>query len=301
MNKILSIIASILLVVYIISFFKMETNFLVKEDSIQEEQSEPLIKESKTIKVFKNDEYIDIYFEEYIIGVVAGEMPALYSEEALKAQAIASRTYAYNYLDKTIKATKDNQVYNSLEEMKNKWKENFDDFYNRIKQAVEETKGLIMTYNNKPIKAYFYSESNGYTERCENVFSETLDYYDIVESKWDGTNPKTVEITKEDFCNKLEITCDEIKIEDIEYDDSKRVSSIKINDKIFKGTEIRKLLNLRSTDFKIEINDTVSITTKGYGHGVGMSQHGANEMAKLGYRYDEILKYYYKNIEITKI
>ena len=288
MNKILSIISLVLLVSYVvISFSKKETNFLVEE--------------SPTIKVLKNNEYLDIDFEEYIVGVVAGEMPALFELEALKAQAVASRTYAYNYLDTEIKATKDNQVYITVDEMKKKWQENFDDYYNKIKEAVTSTKNQIITYQDKPIKAYYYSESNGYTEKCQNVFNEQLDYYDIVESIWDGQKETTISISKEDFCNKLTIDCSTITINNIEYDDSKRVSKITINNKEYKGTEIRKILNLRSTDFKIDIQDEINITTKGYGHGVGMSQHGANEMAKLGFKYDEILKYYYKNTEISNI
>lgn len=291
MKRIIGGIALILGAFYVISFFKKETNFLDEKKEIDQQH----------IKVYKNNEYLDLDFEEYLIGVVAGEMPVSFEKEALKAQAVAARTYAYNYLDTEIKATKDNQVYLNSEELKNKWKEKFDENYSKIKEAVEDTKGEIMTYQDKPIKAFFYSESNGYTEKCENVFKEKLDYYDVVESNWEQTNPVTITMSKDEFCQKLDITCDNFTIDNINYDESKRVSSININNKTFKGTEIRKLLNLRSTDFLIEINDIVSITTKGYGHGVGMSQRGANAMALLGYKYDEILKYYYKNIEISDI
>ena len=288
MNKILVGISILLVVIYIISFHKKETNFLVENYSPE-------------ITVSKNNQQLELDLEEYIVGVVAGEMPALYQEEALKAQAIASRTYAYNYLDKTIKATKDNQVYLTIDEMKDKWQDDFDKYYLKIKNIVYETKGIIMTYQGEPIKAYYYSESNGYTETSQNVFNEQLDYYDIVKSPQDGIKITTIEISKEDFCSKLNLKNEDIKITDITYDESNRVSSITINNQLFKGTEIRKLLDLRSTDFQIDINDTVSIKTKGYGHGVGMSQHGANEMAKNGSTYEEILKHYYKNIEISTI
>ena len=111
----------------------------------------------------------------------------------------------------------------------------------------------------------------------------------------------TTTFSKEEFCEKLDIDCSNITIENIVRSSTNRVNFITINDEEFKGTEIRSLLNLRSTDFDINITDEVTITTKGYGHGVGMSQYGANEMAKEGYTYEEILKYYYKDIDIVKI
>ena len=107
--------------------------------------------------------------------------------------------------------------------------------------------------------------------------------------------------TKEEFCKKLDISCNDIIINNIKRSETNRVNEITINNKTFKGTEVRSILNLRSTDFNIEINESIKITTKGYGHGVGMSQYGANEMAKNGSTYEEILKHYYNNIEISKI
>ena len=148
--------------------------------------------------------------------------------------------------------------------------------------------------------------SNGYTENCELVFSQDLPYLNSVSSEWDNeslTNYSfTKTISKQDFCSSLEISCDNIEIKDIVRSDSNRILSITINEKTLKGTEVRTKLGLRSTDFTIEItNDTVNITTKGYGHGVGMSQYGANGMAKAGYTYEQILKHYYQNTEISKL
>jgi stage II sporulation protein D len=256
------------------------------------------------INVDTTDKLLTVSLEEYIIGVVAGEMPALFHEEALKAQSIASRTYLINHLqtNETISNTTNDQVYLTQEDMKEKWKDDYNKYYNKIKEAVTATKDLIMYYNDEPIKAFYFSKSNGYTASSISVFNEEYDYLTIVESPYDQDNSNTVEISKKEFCNKLNITCNQISINNITKDKSNRVSNITINNKEYKGTQIRKLLSLRSTDFTFNIKEnTIEITTKGYGHGVGMSQHGANNMAKLGYTYEEILKYYYHDIKIDNI
>ena len=256
------------------------------------------------INVEITDKLLTIDIEEYIIGVVAGEMPALFQDEALKAQAVASRTYLISHLqnNNSITNTTDDQVYLTKEEMKVKWGEDYNKYYEKIKKAVQETKNLIMYYQNEPIKAYYFSTSNGYTASSISVFNEQKEYLTSVESPFDKDNSHTIEISKQEFCNKLNIQCNKISITNIKKDNSNRISQITINNQEYKGTQIRKLLSLRSTDFTINIKDTtIEITTKGYGHGVGMSQYGANNMAKLGYTYKEILKYYYQDIKIDSI
>lgn len=255
-----------------------------------------------TVKTKENT--INIELEEYIIGVVAGEMPALFELEALKAQAIASRTYLINHLqnNKTITDTIDDQVYINKEDMQIKWQDKYDEYYNKISKAVNLTKGLIMYYKNEPIKAYYFSRSNGYTESSLNVFNEQKEYLNIVESPFDEDNSHTMTISKTELCEKLNISCNSISINNIIKDKSNRISKITINNKEFTGIEIRQKLSLRSTDFTFNVLDNnIEIITKGYGHGVGMSQYGANSMAKEGYTYEEILKYYYQNIKIDSI
>lgn len=291
MNKKLLIVVIILIPITIISFFHKETNFIMPQNNIN-------------VSVELDKETISIPLEEYVIGVVGGEMPASFELDALKAQAIASRTYVINHLEKydTISNTINDQVYLTEEELKEKWKDKYEYYYNKIKEAVDSTENMIMTYDNKPIKAYYYSKSNGYTESSFNVFNEVNNYLIVTPSPWEKNIIDTKTITKEEFCNKLSISCKEITINNIKKDESNRIETIMINNKTYKGTQVRKLLNLKSTDFEIEIqNNKLEITTKGYGHGVGMSQYGANEMAKLGYSYDDILKYYYKNTEINNI
>ena len=296
-NRNLIIAVIFLSVIAILSSFdKKETVFLNEEKTV-------------TIKNNETKEEKNLELEEYIIGVVAGEMPASFEIEALKAQAIAARSYAMNKIN-TSNETYDlvtdvtNQVYITTDEMKNKWQSEYDYYYEKIKKAVLETQGLVMKYNDEIISAYYFAMSNGSTEDVSLVFGESKEYLQSVDSSWDeNVKNFTVEtnITKEEFCKKLDISCDDIIIKDIKRSETNRVNEITINNKKFKGTEVRSLLNLRSTDFDIEINESIKITTKGYGHGVGMSQYGANEMAKNGSTYEEILKHYYNNIEISKI
>ena len=296
-NRNLVIAVIILTIIAILSSFdKKETVFLNEEKKV-------------TIKNNETTEEKELELEEYIIGVVAGEMPASFEVEALKAQAIAARSYAMNKVNsskKTYDLVTDvsNQVYITQDEMKEKWQSEYDYYYNKIKDAVLETKGLVMKYNDEIISAYYFAMSNGSTEDVSLVFGESKDYLQSVDSSWDeNVKNFTVEtnITKEEFCKKLDISCNDIIINNIKRSETNRVNEITINNKTFKGTEVRSILNLRSTDFNIEINESIKITTKGYGHGVGMSQYGANEMAKNGSTYEEILKHYYNNIEISKI
>lgn len=306
MNKKLAYLLLILLPITVISFFLKETNFIMPENkhAVDNTNNQEKI---KTLTVSLSDKKETISLEEYVIGVVAGEMPALFDLEALKAQAIASRTYVINHLENhaQISSTISDQVYLTKEEMQEKWKDKYDEYYSKINQAVQETKGQIMYYKNAPIKAYYYSMSNGYTESSLNVFNEQNDYLNVVISPYDADNSHTEILAKETFCEKLEITCEKISIKNVQKDDSNRISSITINEKQFTGIQIRKKLSLRSTDFEISENqenpNDLKIITKGYGHGVGMSQHGANNMAKLGFTYEEILKYYYQNIEIDEL
>lgn len=251
-----------------------------------------------------------IPLEKYLIGVLAGEMPVSYDIEALKAQAVAARTYTINKMEQNknneydLVDTTNDQVYIDDEDLKNKWKENYKENIKKIKQAVKETNGEYLTYNDKPIHAFFFSTSSGSTENCKDVFGENLPYLVSVSSTWDETSPSydgELILTKQEFCEKLQIECNNIDI-NIERNETNSINKIKINQKEIKGTDFRFKLGLKSTNLEIEEqNDNIIIKTKGYGHGVGMSQYGAKEMANNGYKYDEILKYYYQGVELKKI
>ena len=251
----------------------------------------------------------NVKLENYVIGVVAAEMPATFSIEALKAQAVASRTFIYEkILNSGVSydnVTKDQgQAYITVDEMKSKWKDDFDIYFNKIKQAVNDTKGEIIVYNNEPIKAYYFSSSNGKTEDSTFVFGDK-EYLKPVDSSFDSSSKEYKSekyISKMDFKNKLGINDDAIIINNIEKNETNHISNITINNQNFSGIDIRKKLDLRSTDFNIEDEgDNIKITTRGYGHGVGMSQYGANYLASCGKSYIEIIKYYYTNVDIKKI
>ena len=304
-NKILLTVVFILTAILLIVSLSIKK---VTEPIVVEEGKEPII-----IRLLdeSTNEITNINLEDYIIGVVAAEMPASFELEALKAQAVAARTFAM-YKKETrnldydlIKGVKD-QAYKDNKTLLAQWKVNFFTNYLKIRQAVEETQGQVLTYNGEVINAFYFSMSNGYTENCELVFAQDLPYLNSVSSKWDNESLNnysyTINFSKEDFCSSLGITCDSVEIQDITKSDSNRVLTITINNQTFKGTEMRSKLGLRSTDFDIVMNESgIMITTRGYGHGVGMSQYGANGMAKEGYSYEEIVKYYYQNTEITNL
>lgn len=298
-NKILLLIVVVLSVIAI-SGSKKETTYFnnAKKEEVKEE-----IK--LALKDTLTGEIKNIELEDYIVGVVAGEMPASFNEEALKAQAIASRTYAM-YKMKNSNGTYDlvtdktNQVYITEDKMKSLWQENFDYYFEKIKKAVYDTKDLIMTYNGDVILSLYFARSNGKTEDAIAVFGSNQEYLKSVESPEENLTSE-VTISKDKFCNKLNISCDAINISNVLKSSSGRINSLNINGKTFKGTEIRTLFDLKSTDFDISIGSEIKFVTKGYGHGVGMSQYGANKLAQNGKNYEEILKHYYQNINIEKI
>ena len=300
-NKILFLVVVVLSFVAIGSF-KKETTFF--DNNIKEEIPKKEIK--LTIKDSKTGIISNISLEEYVIGVIAGEMPASFNMEALKAQAVAARTYAI-YKMNNAKDNYDlvtditNQVYITKDKMKENWQDNYEYYYNKIKDAAYSTKDLIMTYKGNVICSFYFSASNGSTEEAKPVFGENKEYLKSVSSP-EKNNATKVTFTKGDFCNKLKLSCNEITIASVEKTSSGRIDTIVINNKSFKGTEVRTKLGLRSTDFEINIlSNDIEITTKGYGHGVGMSQYGANTLADEGKTYEEILKHYYQNINIEKI
>lgn len=300
-NKILLGIVAILSIMTIVVVSKNKTNhsfFNDKEDTIKVKTKEEKIEELK--------------IEEYLIGVLAAEMPASFETEALKAQSVASRSYAlYKILhneneEYDILTDVTNQSYITKEEMQEKWKNNYEYYLKKISNAVKETENEVMYYDNEIIEAFYFAMSNGSTEDAKSVFGGELPYIKATTSVWDNETLNNFEVSKtfskEEVCSALQLEeCKTLTIDNINRSASHRINSLTVNNKEFAGTLVRKLLDLRSTDFIIDIeNNKVTFTTKGYGHGVGMSQYGANGMAKEGYNYKEILNHYYKDITINK-
>ncbi|MNZ72572.1 Amidase enhancer precursor [compost metagenome] len=260
-------------------------------------------------------------------GVLAAEMPANFELGALKAQAIAARTYIISRLQSKDKSgvpngkadvvdSVDHQAYLSQTVLK-KWAEQGKEAQlEKLQKAVEDTKGLIMTYKGKPITAAFFSASGGSTENSEDYWNLKVPYLRSVSSPWDAKmNPKnqaTVTLSLEEVFEKLgqQIPAEPAinnkeashkTFQMISTTPGGRVNEIRIGDKVYTGREVREKLGLRSSQFTIKAsNSEVKITTYGSGHGVGMSQWGANGMAKEGYTTTQILKHYYTGISFQQ-
>lgn len=278
-----------------------------KEETSVKEDEKQVADTKQYISLNINGEIKSIELEEYIIGVVAAEMPASFNLEALKAQAVAARTYAMKKTSqgKTLMSTTADQVYKTTAQMKNTWGSEYNYYYNRVKSAVDATRGLVIKYNGEYIDAQYSAMTNGKTELPEYVWSFSRPYLQCVSSSWDE-KVKNFEVTKSFSYDKVSsllgqtITKD-TEIEVLKRTVSDRVESIRIGDKTYTGVEVRSILGLRSTDFVIELGESINITTKGYGHGVGMSQYGANVAANEGYTYSEILSHYYVGTTIESI
>lgn len=273
-----------------------------------------LHKQSNTIQ--------ELPIDEYLYGVVSAEMPANYEIEALKAQAVAARTYTIYKIEHS-KGKHENadicddstccQAWISKEERLQKWEEkDREENWNKILTAVNSTAGKIITYNNKPINAFFHSNSGGVTEVVSNVWGGTdLPYLKSVETSGeDGYSQykSEVTLTKEDLLNKLKQEYKDIQInfddnesiKILEYTESRRVKTVKFGNTEIPGTKVRSIFELKSTNFEIKKEgDNIIFSVIGYGHGVGMSQTGANSMAKSGKNFEEILKHFYTGVEIV--
>lgn len=253
--------------------------------------------------------------EKYVVGVVASEMPRDFEKEALKAQALTARTYIVNQMlngnnaelpgGALVTDTENHQVYKSDEELKKIFGADYQWAINKITEAVNETKGQIITYEGSPIVASFFSTSNGYTENSEAIWLNAVPYLQSVESPWDLQSPKfggQKVFTVSEFEQKLGVQLSNNKSigNIVERTAGKRVGKVDINGKVLQGKEIREKLGLKSTDFTWERKgDKIIVNTRGYGHGVGMSQYGANGMAAEGKTYKDIIDHYYKGVEIS--
>lgn len=272
------------------------------EEDVKEEITEDVKEE--LITVYRtNGDVINIGLTEYLVGVVSGEMPASFPMEALKAQAVVARTYTMKSLQIGRKLTDSTstQVYKDNNQLRNLWGKDYDRYYQRIYDAVTSTDNICVYYNGDYIDAVYHSTSNGYTEDAVNVWGNRIPYLQTVASTWDQNVSSYLKIITKEESDIISIlgldNLDEIQI--LERNNSGRVEKVQIGNKIFSGVELRNMLGLRSTDFEIiKDNNIITITTKGYGHGVGMSQYGAKGMAEQGYSYREILNHYYTNVNI---
>ena len=247
----------------------------------------------------KNGKDITMELEEYLIGVVGSEMPASFANEALKAQAVAARTFVAKR-NFEVDDTTSSQVFQDESQL-----EHYNENQNRVKNAVMETKGEVLTYQGELITAAFFSSCNGYTNNSEDYWSSKSPYLRSVESKWDKEvegNVQQTTFTLSDFSAALGFQQAVTSISSPKRYLNGYVESILIDGISFSGREVREALSLRSSDFEITTDQqSVIIKTTGFGHGIGMSQYGAKAMAEAGADYQKILKHYYSGTEITKL
>ena len=253
------------------------------------------IEDDVMVHVTTNNTILDIELEEYLVGVVSAEMPASFELEALKAQAVVARSFVYSRKLKVDDST-NTQVYHDDEKLREKWKSKYDEYIKKIKEAVYSTKGEVIVYDDEIIRAYFFASSNGYTNNSEDYWTNALAYLRSVESIYDEIKIDKVTYSKEELNKLFNMNVNTIKIKS--YYDNGYVNEVLINNKIYSGKEVREICKLKSSSFTIEFNDTIIFHTKGYGHGVGMSQYGAQGMALAGYNYIDIIKHYYQGVEI---
>lgn len=252
--------------------------------------------------------------EEYVAGVVAAEMPAAFPLEALKAQAVAARTYEIRQM----RAAGSNsvlydvgQAYHDEAAQREKWGENYEAYAAKIRRAVRETAGEIMVYDGEPILAAFHAQSGGKTENAENVWNAPLPYLKSVDSAEDRNAPgyeTEVFFTAEEILELLEAagqptqTAETLSIEILSRTDAGYVAEARAGGLTMTGRQLREALGLRSANFTVEKQaDGFSFRTYGYGHGAGMSQYGASFLAEKGLDYHEILNHYYTGVNFERL
>lgn len=327
MKNFLTLIMVCALTIFILPVILLRDNTPTTQATISAETTQPTTqpetqpRNANTITVFRSVEEtnIEIDFFEYVCGSVAAEMPLSYEEEALKAQAVACYTNALR-LKNSSKSTNTyhisddssiHQGYLTQDQRKEKWGEDFEKYEAKLKHIVKQVENLALYYEDELCIAAFHAICSGTTETAENIWGEKVPYLTSVKSSGDTLSPQyssVVVFDKEDFmkcAKKLGIEKDISSLKNIikatKKSDSGTVLKVGLAKKEFTGEEIRKAFSLKSPVFKIKCTEkNVTFNVTGYGHGVGMSQYGADFMARQGSTYEEILKHYYKGAKIEK-
>ncbi|MBM6829161.1 stage II sporulation protein D [Anaerotignum lactatifermentans] len=252
--------------------------------------------------------------EAYVLGVVSAEMPASFPLEALKAQAVAARTYELRKMEEagSEEVLYDiGQAYCTEEERRQKWGGNYETYLAKMEEAVGQTAGEIMVYEEEPILAVFHAQSGGRTEDSENVWVQEIPYLRGVDSEGDEEAPgfeTEARFSAEEVWRKLSqygelgVSAAELDFSHAERSKAGYIQTIQAGNLALEGQQIRNALGLRSTNFTVKRQgDEFVFTTKGYGHGAGMSQYGAKALAEEGRDYHEILLHYYTGVSFENI
>ncbi len=249
-----------------------------------------------------DERYIPEFLENYVCGSLAAEMPVYFQPEALKAQAVACRTYACReyFGNKNVELKTIGQAYLSEDRLKQRWGGDYEKNMQKIKDAVTQTRGEVIVYDDEPILAAYSSASGGMTEDSGNVWGRSLPYLRPVNSEYDKKAPVYLQETSIET-ERLSAVLGVDNAADIRIDkrsQSGYVLGVTAGGKRFSGDDIRLALGLGSNNFYLDVKDgRVFITVHGYGHGAGMSQYGAEYMAQSGAGYREILSHYYTDVD----
>ena len=308
----------------VINFDKTFSKDLEEVTEVSNEIETKEVEELKDVKIklyrHETDKVEEMELEEYLHGVLAAEMPMKFDIEALKAQAVASRTYAVSKMINKNKIhnvadvcdTVHSQAYIDRKNYKEKFGDKKEEYIEKINKALNETKGQVLFHDGELVKnALYFAISSGVTENAGEVFSFSEPYLKSVNSEFDQDAPN---ITKEyvfkekNFIDKINDKYENANVnsfDDVEilkYTSTGSIKSIRLGKETIRGLDFRFLFGLRSSNITMKKEDNnIIINSKGYGHGVGLSQWGAGKMAELGYTYDEILKHYYTGVEINNI
>ncbi len=320
MKKFLTLIILSAIVVVVLPVALLKENLTVSETTFTTQTSTTAPEAAAdTITVFRSvkQNNLEVDFFEYVCGSVAAEMPLSYHEEALKAQAIVCYTNALRLKNSsksnaTYHITDDSSIhqgYLSKDQREEKWGEDFEKYENKLKSIVKSVEKLAVYYDNEPCVAAFHAISSGKTECAESIWGEDVPYLTSVKSIGDNLSPhysSVVTFEKEEFIKIAKDMTGDKNIKSLKSiikitEETKAGTVVKatLNKQEFTGDDIRKAFSLRSAVFSIEATEkAITFNVLGYGHGVGMSQYGADFMARQGSTYEEILKHYYKGVEI---
>ena len=311
--------------ILIIKSMPVKANYDENISSSTDENKNIILEGSEVIRVniTKENRIEELSIEEYVKSVVSGEMPASFNEEALKAQSVAARTYIASKRLRPCNIangadvcdTTHCQVYINKESRLDAWESNANENWDKISKAVDSTKGMVLTYNNELVLyPQFFSTSSGMTENAVDVFSSSVPYLISTESKGEEIAPRfesEFPFNVNDFISKVNdkfpeasVASDNLEsnIEILSRSEAGGVKEIRIGKSNIKGANFRLALGLNSTNFEYSIDgNEIVFKCKGYGHGVGMSQWGANVMSKNGATYKEILKHYYTGVDIKNL
>lgn len=332
MKRLFTVILFLMAFVYLLPLFTVGT---VKEGEAPQNDTEPQAEQSEKegfdakteVTLWNGSDVVKLPLDRYLRGVVAAEMPASFPEEALKAQALAARTYTVYQLSLYEKGRAIPESHHGAQlctdhthckaycetesEADKKWGKDADFYLDKIGKAVDDTCGIIATYKGEPIAAVFHSTSSQRTESAAAVWGNDTPYLVSVESPGSESSPRfkgEVKITQEDFKAKMLDTYPEMDFSQppekwfkaSERSEAGGIIEVTVGGVRVKGTWLRQVLGLQSTNFTYSVNgDELIFATTGYGHGVGMSQYGAKALAEQGKTYDEIIKWYYTGVELT--